>query len=574
MATYRITGPDGSAYDVTAPDTASQDAVLSYAKQNFAKPTVAQQIANDPISQGARAFPGHGSDALGGLSQSVLNGLGGFVRGAGSIGATLARPFESSAENDQRRAGIDTNMQSIGAQPDSLAYKGGKLGGEIAGTAGAGSALAVPVRALAATRFATGLEPVINGVARGLETGGFRVGDLAGTGLGTAARVGSGAAVGATAAGMVNPKDAGTGAVIGGTLPAAAQAAGYAGNAIRNAVAGGSVSPEVAALAQRAQELGINIPADRLVNSRPLNAVAASLNYVPFSGRAATEDAMNSQLNQALSRTFGQDSPNVTQALRKAGDELGGKFDTVLKNNSVRVDPQFMQDLAESANRASRELGTDGASIIGKQVDDILAKAGTGEIDGQAAYNIKRTLDRIGQRSTPEAYYANDLKKALMGALNRSLGPDQAAAFGQTRQQYGNMLDLQRLAKNGAEGGVSVARLANMNGINNQPLQEIADIAAQFVKPREGAHGAAQRVFGAGGAGVAAGLAAMGLPGALPAAIGAGTVMAGGRAANGLLNSQAAKNMILGAGPMIGEPQSLGLLTQGAYRALPLIPAQ
>jgi hypothetical protein len=50
--------------------------------------------------------------------------------------------------------------------------------------------------------------------------------------------------------------------------------------------------------------------------------------------------------------------------------------------------------------------------------------------------------------------------------------------------------------------------------------------------------------------------------------------MAGGRAANGLLNSQAAKNMILGAGPMIGEPQSLGLLTQGAYRALPLIPAQ
>jgi hypothetical protein len=528
-------------------------------------------------------------DAQPSAFDSILQGArnlgGGAVRGAGSIGATILSPLDYAAramgvQNDyigrtDRRQQMDAALSNPdlpvfgGADPSSLLYKGGKLGAEVAGTAGAGGVMANGVRALGATRAMTGLEPIVNGLARGLETGGFRVGDLAGTVAALPARVLTGAATGAATAGLVNPSDTGTGAIIGGTLPAAAQFAGYTGNAIRKAIAGAPASPEVAALAQRAQELGIDIPADRLVNSRPLNAVASSLNYVPLSGRAATEDAMSSQLNRRLSNTFGQDSSNVTMALRKAESALGGQFDTVLKNNNVRVDPQFMQDLAESANRASRELGTDGASIIGKQVDDILSKAGNGEIDGQAAYNIKRTLDRIGQRNSPEAYYANDLKKSLMGALNRSLGPDQAAAFAQTRQQYGNMLDLQKLAKNGAEGEVSVARLANMRGINNPQMQELADIAAQFVKPREGAHGAAQRVFGAGGL---LGAGAM-IGGPVGAALGAGIPMAAGRAANGLLNSQMARNFVLGA-PMLGEPQSLGLLTQGAYHALPLIPAQ
>jgi hypothetical protein len=52
--------------------------------------------------------------------------------------------------------------------------------------------------------------------------------------------------------------------------------------------------------------------------------------------------------------------------------------------------------------------------------------------------------------------------------LNRSLGPDEAAAFAKVRQQYGNMLDLEGIAQNGAEGGVSIAKLANMKNINNQ----------------------------------------------------------------------------------------------------------
>jgi hypothetical protein len=512
--------------------------------------------------------------------------VGGAVRGAGSIGATivdllrknlgdpvrdavpaaLRGPVPAILQDPPRgealRSGMDAGLRTLGANPDSLAFAGGKLGAEIAGTAGAGGVLANGVRALGATRAAAGLEPIVSGVARGLETGGFRVGELAGTGLGNLARVATGAATGGAAAGLVNPQDAAMGAAIGGALPGATRLAGQAGSSIRRAVVP-EMAPEVRNLATRAQELGINIPADRLVNSRPLNAVAAGLNYVPLSGRAATEEAMNSQLNRALSRTFGQDSSNVTMALRKADDALGGQFDTFLRNNTVRVDQQFMDDLAQAANQASRELGSDGAKIIGNQIDDIVAKAQTGQIDGQAAYNIKKTLDRIGKRNSPEAYYALDLKQKLMEALNRSVGQEKAQAFAKTRQQYGSMLELQKLATNGAEGEISVARLANMKNIRNPEMQELADIAAQFVKPREGQHGAAQRAL-VGAAGFSVG----GVPGLL----GGMTV---GRGANMALNSNAARGLLMGnGGRMLGEPEALGLLTQGAYRSLPLLPAQ
>ncbi len=443
--------------------------------------------------------------------------------------------------------------------------QGGRLAGQVIGTAPVGGLLAAPVKL--AAKAAPALGPLADAIA----SAGFRAGTpapglLSGAGN-LATRSLGGAITGGASAGLLNPDQAGAGAAIGAILPPALKAAGAAGGLLRNSVLG-TASPEIADLARRAQQLGIDIPADRITNSKPLNAVAESLNYIPLSGRQATERRMEDQLNTALSKTFGQDSPNVTMALRKADSALGTKFETTLKNNAVNVDQQFLTDLADSANKASRELGSDGASIIQKQVDDIVSKAATGQIDGQAAYNIKKTLDRIGQRNTPEAFYATDLKKALMGALDRSLGPTEAAAFKQTRQQYGNMLDLEKIAQNGAEVGVSVARLANMKNIGNPQMQELADIAAQFVKKRESAHGAAQRVsigFGAPAIGGAFG-------GPLGAALAAGGTIAAGRLGNAGLNSGLLRSGMTGGNP--GLRQLTDEAAQGLYLGLPPVAAQ
>ncbi len=462
----------------------------------------------------------------GGIGQAIGNLGAGALRGVAGIGATIAQPFQAMAggalgNNAEMRKNLDVNLQKMGAEPDSLFYQGGKLGTEIAATAPVGGALGGLVKGLSQSPRALQL-------AEALKSGG-----LSAQGASMPIRMAGGAATGAASAGLVDPESATTGGIIGAALPASVKMAGALGQKIGSKLVGTS-SPEVRRLAQEAEQLGINIPADRLTNSKPLNALASSLNYVPFSGRAATEEAMQNQLNKAVSKTIGQNTDNVTLALDKARSDLGGKFDTVLQNNKVLVDNTLKQDLMDKASQAASELGADGARIIQNQIDEILAKGANGEIDGQAAYNIKRTLDRIGKRNSPEAFYANDLKRSLMGALDRSLGANEAKEFAKVREQYGNMLTLEKLAqKNGIEGDVSIARLANAD-IRSPELKKLADISQQFLKSREGQHGAAQRVT--------LGALSLGLSGPTGLAAAAG----GGKLANALLNSQTAKKAVTG----------------------------
>ena len=88
-----------------------------------------------------------------------------------------------------------------------------------------------------------------------------------------------------------------------------------------------------------------------------------------------------------------------------------------------------------------------------------------------------------------------------------------------------------------------------MRNINNPELQELADIAAQFVKPREGQHGAMQRAL-------VGGLSAMG-----GGPTGLAALAGSGRATNAVLNSNMAKNMAMGTKPnALGNPRLEALL--------------
>lgn len=475
------------------------------------------------------------------LGRQMLNAGAGAIRGAGSIGATILAPIDAAAravgiENSfigrkDRRAAMTGALGTLGADTESLAFAGGKLGAEVAGTLGAGSAVALPIRA-AATALPKAA-PALNALANATAAGGFKTGSALPPAQNMLTRMTGGALAGGASAGLIDPGSADLGAGIGATLPPGLKLAGKVGSAAATSLRGGGASPEVASLARRARELGIDIPADRLVDSRPLNALASGLNYVPFSGRSATEARMEKQLTKAASRLIGQDSDNMALALRKASDDLGAKFDATLKSTAVNFDKQLLDESAQVLNTAQKELGSDALKAISSQVDELVAKGQSGVIDGQAAYNIKRTLDRIGRGNGPEAFHALELKRVLMGALDRSLGPDGAKAFAKTRQQYGNMLALEKIARNGVEGDISVAKLANMQNINNAELQEIADIAAQFVKAREGAHGSMQRGAAALGIG-----GTLGLPGLAATA-------AAGRGTNMLLNSNATRNLLM-----------------------------
>lgn len=276
------------------------------------------EAASGPWSQYAAPKPQ--TSVMDDIKQGGINVLAGGLRGAGSIGSTIMRVLpnalggDNAQENEERRARLDENARNLlGAETDSWMYKGGKLGGEIAGTAGMGGVIAKPIQALAATRWASGIEPLIEGGVKALQSGGFRVGELAGTGLGTAMRVGAGATVGGASAGLVNPEDAGTGAKIGGLLPVGAQIAGKVGGALYRG-ATGLVRP----LTQKGQE---QIAAEILQSSATDASKAASnlgnaRSLVPGSNPTVGQVANDAGLAQ-LERTL-YNNPDAQMALEKA----------------------------------------------------------------------------------------------------------------------------------------------------------------------------------------------------------------------------------------------------------------
>lgn len=538
-------------------DTRGPDGVLRVNMSQQGEPT-APVSENGLVGLGAGLGAGVGQVALG--AQRYL-GRGLQEVGANTIGDWLV--------NDavQGRAKLAAEVSPY-KEVSPVMAGGGELAGNIAATLPVARLLGAGVNALAPV--AGRAAPALNRLTESLRSGGILTGAPAATTtagrLGDAAiRVAGGAGTGAVSAGLVNEGDVGLGATVGGAFPIAARAVGAGAQALGRSLTGGGVSDPVRNLAGRAAELGIDIPADRIANSKPLNSVAAGLNYVPFSGRAAVEDRMQDQLNTALTRTFGQNSKNVTQALRQARTDLGAEFDRVLRSTAVRVDDQLLDDLVAAGERATKELETGQAAIIKNQIDEILLKADSGVMDGQAAYNIKKTLDRIGKQNTPQAFYSDDLRRTLMEAMNRSMSPEAASAFAQTRKQYGNMLTLDRLAQGGADGNVSIARLGNLRDVRDPELRDLVDISAQFLKPRESSHSASQRAFATMGA---AGAGAFGGAGALFGGI------AAGRGVNKLLDSAMVRNAIMAQPGQSAITNSLMRLLPATSRAVPVISAQ
>lgn len=186
-------------------------------------------------------------------AQSVGNLMGGSLRGAGSIGATLLEASKATPTavisnfgrniatgrdvtdidlpsldaRSQRLSDMEGGLRSMGVDTDSTMFKVGKLGTEIAGTSGVGGLLG----------NLTARAPVVSSA---LSSGGFNLGrPAATTALGKigdlAIRSGAGATVGGVSTAMVDPENWKTGALIGGVLPAAVSTAGLLGDKLRSA---------------------------------------------------------------------------------------------------------------------------------------------------------------------------------------------------------------------------------------------------------------------------------------------------------------------------------------------------
>jgi hypothetical protein len=343
---------------------------------------------------------------------------------------------DTAQENEDRRKAMDQALQSLGAQPDSLMYKGGKLAGEIAGTAGAGGALAqgvgsvVPASVAAAPRVAQFLEA--------LKSGGFTLGskstDLAGKAADLGIRAAGGAVSGGVQAGLIDPNEAGTGAVLGAALPVAVQGVGKAAGLVGDAVSYVKQPNDSHIANKLAQSLGMS-PQElaQAVTQTGTNMLPGYKATVP----QILQNPVTSQLQRTL-KTAGTnslgDAENAQQQAYQAALNRVAPIDLTVQDAAQRagdaIERYAKSEYTEAGKRVSQSFdGVDpfGDSALYLPIDAMKAQAskylgaGTFGTGGRAAQAID-TAQRVGTMELPAISEAPVGKAQSLEQAVRSMG--------------------------------------------------------------------------------------------------------------------------------------------------------
>lgn len=420
------------------------------------------------------------------VAQGAGNVLAGAVRGAGSIGATILSPLDYSGitgmTNEERRAKIDEGLRSMGAQPESLLYKGGKLGAEIAGTVGAGGVLA---RGLSSVPSVAAAAP---GFIQAVRSGGM-VADGAGLGV----RAAGGALTGGAMAGMVNPEDAATGALIGGVLPIGVKAAGEVGKYIGGKISGPAVSEDMRQAVQAARDAGYVIPptqAKPTLLNRALEGFAGKITTAQ-NASARNQAVTNEKVRQAIGAS--ELSPaglaEVRQTANQAYDAIGsvGKFN---------ADNAFQRAL-DQAGASSIQMQKNFPELVNKDVDALITGLkGRGEFDAQStieaikqfradASTNKIALDPAKKAlGRAQAKIAGALEDLVERNLTQAGNPELLTNYRNARQILAKTYDVEK-ALNPTTGNIDAGKLAAslkkgrpMTG----ELRDVAEFASRFPK--------------------------------------------------------------------------------------------
>lgn len=446
------------------------------------------------------------------MMQAVGDLVAGGVRGAGSIGATILSPIDYLArkagiQNDyigrsDRRAAMDDGLRSMGANTDSMAFKGGKLGAEIAGTLGAGGAVANVVRGAVPGVAATNLGA---NIIRAVETAGASGGGLAPRSIGAGVN-------GAITAGMVDPSEAGAGAAIGAITPGVIRAAGKVGTAVADLVRPSQKNNPLAKAA--VDKYGIPLSVADVTDSAAIKGARSFMADLPIIGRPAQKlrDEQTKAFNKAVGATFGAGEESLTpQVMDAAKTKMGAEFDRIWNNNALNVDGAMFQKIIDMDTAAMKLPKGEGASIRA-EIQDLLSKvkqddAGGLVVPGDVANKFQSYLRRRAEGSSGIKNELGDLRQTIIGAFNRSVSPSDAAALTKNRAQYKAFKTVEPLL-NSAEVGVAgrvsgdVPKALLPNAVNRSysnpagvPLADLSAIGSRFLVDRVPQTGGSSRAL-------------------------------------------------------------------------------
>lgn len=497
------------------------------------------------VNESLKPFPGspdpmQGTKALGagfvqGITDPFLGAEHWLGRGLDMVGAdqTGQALVDNAAQNRQAVAGWADRYKSEAPFSGGV----GRLGGNLVATARIPGVFASGVSRIAP--FSGSMAPTVTRLAESIGSGGLRLGSPTGSALGNAAlRSAGGTISGAATAGLVDPEDAGKGALIGAASPLILAGAGRLGGAIgRNRAAQATAqarnAPRLDTIRQAAAA-GYVIPPSS-VNPSLRNTVLESV-----SGKIATAQSASVR-NQAITdglvrKALGvaDDAPLTSEMLgqyRQAAYEAG--YVPLRQVGPVQTDNAFMQALD---NIAQRYTGKGTIPAMNRtEVTDLVDSYKLGGFDSSDAVdaikNLRETANDLFRRGDGALAKANRaVADALENQLERAAGatsPGLLEAFRQSRANIAKSHTVEKALREGG-GSIDAAKIARelqkgaplsgeleLIGKFANAFPKAAQPAAQVAGPGVSKLAAAASTLMGGAGGVAAGPIGIGL-GAVP----------------------------------------------------------
>lgn len=364
---------------------------------------------------------------------------------------------------------------------NSTAFGVSRIGANIATTLPVGGLLGQGARAL-------GAAPA---VAESLATGGMRAGGL--TGLqGMMVRTAGGAASGAASAGLIDPENAGMGAIFGGMLPGAVQIGGKVGSTIADGLSSG---------AQRLMQSAIKPTIAQLKSGDAATAVEMMLKYGinPTKGgvdklRGLIGD-LNGQIGDSIASSTAQiDKRKVLGALGDVRTKFGNQVSPTADLSAIQ---STADDFLAHPNFSGAQIPVQAAQDLKQGTYRVLAKKygqmGSADVEAQKALarglkdEIASAVPGIGALNAEESKLISTLgvaeRRSLM-ELNKN--PMGLAALAQNPTSWAIfMADKSALFKsmaarmvNSSSNGVAGAVPALGNGFANPVLRNAAVVSS------------------------------------------------------------------------------------------------
>ena len=425
----------------------------------------------EAFSQGI--ISGGGNVMFGG--QELL-GKGLSAVGATDVGAALA------ADAARRRAQAQATVAPF-KQEFPITAGAGELAGEVIGTYPVGGALAAPLRAI----------PAAAPLAQAVRTGGFSTGraiqgvPAAARAIDLGTRAAGGAITGGATAGLINPAEAETGALVGAGLAAAAPGL----NRLIQAGAG-----KIADIRQMPNQLAAQIARESLGSPEQIAAARAAMQQAEGLGLTAQQalaranviaPTTQATLERAVKRAGGPGiQPTVdTRAAIEAAQESARS--TTIKGvtpdleAAVNARRAASKPLYEAADKAVVPVDAELAGVIARMPEGTLSKASeiakmegrpfimgktappqmvetgvldvtgkpvmrevpgqTAEITGESLHYVKRALSDIAYGPTALTGVGRDTQLAARGLLNDyvKVFETKVPEYGQARQIFSDL---------------------------------------------------------------------------------------------------------------------------------------